>query len=93
MAAYATKATSALFLRENDPKPLLTLDAFIEAARLRPEVASNWIEKLNQIPDGDLGILVEGVPANRITMPSAEFARELLIRNKARLIDAKRTIT
>lgn len=90
--AYAAKATSALFLNEDDGKPLLTLDAFVAAARLSPDAGRRWIERLEQIPDEDFAILVNAVPPERITMASAEFARQLLIANKARLTEAKRTI-
>ena len=82
----AAKARSALYLREEDRRPLLTQEAFLAGARQFPSAGKSWLHRLKDIDDAELGILVNEVPPGRITDVSAEFAKRLLIFNKRALL-------
>lgn len=92
VAAYAAKARSALYRSEGDDKPMGTLDAFLEVARRKRSTGLHWIATLEGIPDSELVILVDRVPPTRITPTSAEFAKKLILANRARLSQAKASL-
>ena len=92
VAAYAAKARSALYADEHDGKPLKTLDAFVSVAQRAPVAGRGWIQRLEDVPFGDLAILIDNVPRERITEPSAEFAQQVMAANLQRIITARGTL-
>lgn len=49
MERYVERATSAFFLSPSRTKPMSTLDAFHEAAKVRPKAARAWLESLKRL--------------------------------------------
>lgn len=84
--AYTNKATSALYLNREDPKPLKTVDAFRLAAARSPIAAHAWLEKLASIGSDATNAPFDELPEKRITRHSAEFARRMLYINRTRLL-------
>lgn len=84
--AFAAKARSALYRSEEDRHPLLTREAFLLSARRFPSAGKYWLTRLQDTGDAELDILVDEVPAGRITGISAEFAKRLILSNKTALL-------
>jgi hypothetical protein len=84
--AFAGKARSALYLSENDRRPLPTREAFFAGAIRLPSAGKHWLNRLHDTSDADLAILVDEVPPNRITVTSVEFAKRLMLFNKRDLL-------
>ncbi len=87
---YITKATSAFYAAPpNSSKPLSTLDAFMEASRQYREAARLWLEKLESISFEATRAILEKVPKDRISPIAIEFAQQMLILNRERLLTIK----
>jgi hypothetical protein len=84
--AYTKKATSALYLNQEDNKPLKTVKAFRLAAQRSPGAASVWLERLASITSDEMVAPFQQIPENRITQPAADFARKILNINRVRLL-------
>jgi hypothetical protein len=90
--AFAGKARSALYRQETDPKPLLTFEAFLDAAAERPAAARYWLERLDGLDEPEIAIIVNDVPRDRISDTAVEFAQTLIVVNKSRLVAAGRNL-
>jgi hypothetical protein len=84
--AYADRATSALYRNENDPRPLSTLDAYREVARLRPVGAVHWSNRLKLILPEQIDEVLQNVPAEAMTDTARIFAKALLVHNQHRIL-------
>ena len=91
-AAFAAKARSALYRHELDTRPLLTVEAFLEAARHKPAAAVYWLELLNTVTDEEIAIILSSVPRERISDTAAEFANQLILINKKRSVELKKDL-
>jgi hypothetical protein len=89
MEQYVRRARSAFFTFAPAEKPLLTLDAFIEAAKLRPLAAEAWLGRLPQISDREIKDVFDQVPRDRITRDGKAFALRILELNRNRLLALK----
>lgn len=87
---YVTKARSALFKNAKDPKPLSTIEAFLECSRQSPDAADFWLDKLEKISDLDIQNVFLRIPTEFITTPAAQFAIKMLDLNKARLLETRK---
>ncbi len=85
--AYAARARSALYRKEDDKRPLLTREAFLDSARVHGAAGEYWLGVLGGIADGELAILVDKVPEDRMSATAAEFAKRVLLSNKRALLD------
>ncbi|HEY7392229.1 MAG TPA: hypothetical protein VH640_27170 [Bryobacteraceae bacterium] len=90
--AFAAKARSAFYRYETDPKPLLTTEAFLDAAAYRPSAARDWLGRLNALTELGVAIIVNNVPHDRISDTGIEFAQSLILINQNRLIEAGRNL-
>jgi len=70
---YASKARSAIYLREGDEKPLLTLDAFSRFSEHAPNARKIWLDTLNGLSEDSLREWVERVPPDILSRTSEEF--------------------
>lgn len=89
---FVQKARSAFYEKPNDPKPLSTLDAFHEAAKIRPEAARFWIECLEQVPSEDIRRILDRVPNDEMSSITKEFTQTLLELNKQRISSIKASL-
>ena len=86
---YANRARSAIYLRADDAHPLTPLEAFREFC-LRADGASQaWLDKVAQIDDDALGVVVERVPTRILGPARKKFVCGLLSYNRTRLLDTK----
>ncbi|MDA2930621.1 HipA domain-containing protein [Acidobacteria bacterium AH-259-O06] len=86
MERYVERAKSAFFASPSGKKPMPTLEAFQEAAKLRPEAAKSWIERLEQVSSRETRSIFEQIPEGRITSVAIEFAQKLLELNRQRIV-------
>ena len=89
LQAFAAKARSALYRDEADPRPLLTVDAFLDAARYKPLAARCWLDNLNTITEAEVAIIMSNVPRERLSDTAVEFASRLILINKNRLLEGE----
>ena len=85
--AYANKCNSCLYANVGDRKPLKTLDAFCEAAKLHPYAANIWLDRLKEISINDTLELFERIPNSLISSTAIEFAQKILEINQNKLLD------
>ncbi|MCC0175824.1 hypothetical protein I4641_02360 [Waterburya agarophytonicola K14] len=62
------------------------LEAFEEAAKLRPQAAKIWQNQLSQIRTQEIRELFVRIPEDRITSRSRDFASDLLSHNQSQLL-------
>lgn len=86
VAAYVERATSAFFATPSSRNPLKTLDAFLEAAKLRGDAAEYWLGKLAQIGRDDYAAILAEIPDSEISAPGRDFACKMLEINAARTL-------
>lgn len=87
--AYAARARSSLYLKTGDTKPLLTFDAFTEAATRYPLAARIWLDRLAGTSGIETDTLFKRLPSERITETGIEFARKMLGYNRNRLLNLR----
>jgi hypothetical protein len=84
--AYVQRATSALYSSPASAKPLGTLDAFVEAAKIRPEAARYWVGRLANIGHEEYRIILADIPDMEISAPARDFACRMLEINMQRVL-------
>lgn len=94
ISKYITKARSALYPHQTQPderiNALSTLEAFIQATRLRPDAASEWKERLAAIKDDALDEVINKVPSALMTDISKSFTGTLLKLNRDRILNCEK---
>lgn len=88
VAAYVERAKSALFSTPASAKPLTTLEAFTEAAKIRAEAAEYWRTKLVKLNLGDYRAILAEIPDTIISTPARDFALRMLELNTQRILNA-----
>jgi hypothetical protein len=84
--AYVRRAKSALFAANNDLHPLKTLEAFSEAAKIRPHAAEFWKQKLATIDLINMREILAQIPDTEISAPARDFAYRMLEINFQRIL-------
>ncbi len=85
--SYVARAKSAFYLSNTNAHPLSTLDAFVEAAKLRQEAARYWLDMLTRLDLADFEAILSRVPDTEISQPAREFACRMLELNRKRLLE------
>ena len=83
---YVARAKSAFYATYLDTKPMTTLDAFREAAKIRPEAADYWLAQLNNIGNRDYRSILMEIPNTEISTPARDFASRILEINTKRIL-------
>jgi len=83
---YAERAKSAFFSNPASEKPLTTVAAFQEAAKLVPEARDYWLKRLATTGLADYSGIFDNIPPQAITEPAREFALTMLEVNRDRLL-------
>lgn len=83
--AYIARAKSALFATPTSSKPLKTLDAFLKAAKIRPDAAEYWLKQLAKINYEDFKAILAEVPSSEISVLARNFAGRMLEFNTQRI--------
>lgn len=92
VAAFAAKSRSALYGSETERSPLLTADAFLTAAQHDRTAGIHWLNALELLTDREIAILLGNVPRERMSNTAAEFAEQLLLINKSRLLESRKDL-
>ena len=85
LADYVDRYSQSCF--QSGYSKLPTLNIFERAARLYPDAAKIWQERLSQITITQISDIFARIPENRITPVAAKFAIELLAYNQKRIVD------
>ncbi len=85
--AYVARAKSAFYLSNTSPQPLSTLDAFVEAAKVRPEAAKYWLENLSEVDLASFEAILSQIPDTEISVSARNFACRMLELNTKRLLE------
>jgi hypothetical protein len=83
---YASRASSAFYPLPSSTKPLTTLEAFAEAARISPHAAQYWQDRLADVSMREIESIVEQVPAPEMSEPARQFAVRLMEINRDRIL-------
>jgi hypothetical protein len=86
VGAYADKCQSYLYANIGSSQRITTFEAFCEAAKLYPQAANIWLERLDNILVDDVLSLFNRIPEHRISPVAIEFAYTILIHNRDRLL-------
>lgn len=84
--AYVERAVSALYATPDSSKPLGTLEAFAEAAKIRPSAAEYWVGRLANIKPEEFRAILTDVPDSEISAPARDFACRMLEINMQRIL-------
>lgn len=85
--AFVNKAKSAFYGKEMNL--LLTIDAFMLAARHSPSVAYYWLWKIHSMSLEKIEEIFLKIPDHLITRESLRFAVEVIISNRSRLLSQR----
>lgn len=86
VSAFADRGRSKIFSVTGGNKPVLLLDAFKDAARVRPAAGLEWLARLERVRECDIDEVVSRLPAERMSAVSAEFALRFLKYTRAQLL-------
>jgi hypothetical protein len=91
ISAYVKSARSGFFPSgtEPRPKPLYTLEAFVQGASQNRLAAAEWRERLQAIDLVQVRDAIEKVPAEWMSIPARDFTVELLRLNRERILTEK----
>lgn len=85
VTSYVSKAKSQILTE--DLKKLKTIDAFVQfSAAFAIEAAINWLVKLSLIDNAAFKNIIERIPETIMTRISKDFAFEIIMENRARLL-------
>lgn len=86
---YVTTARSALYPplgAQGKTRPLLTIEAFEQGWRTRPQAGQEWLDKLGAVSDQHTRDAINMVPDNIMTPVAKDFTARLLKSNRDRLL-------
>lgn len=88
MAHYVTRprARSPFYRSHGATRALPTLDSFVEAARRRKKAGKAWLQRLRTLSDWEINNILQSVPAGVMSLCAREFAKQILLLNRARLL-------
>ena len=83
---YVERAESAFFPSGGGTRPLTTLAAFEEGARISATAARYWLSRLAKLDGHDFERVFEMFPPSVISRPAVDFALAILEANRQRLL-------
>lgn len=83
---FVSKARSGLYLNENDPHTLITVNAFYEAVKNHPTIKNHWLEKLHKLSESQIKEILAGFTEEVMSSISKEFALKMIIENRKRIL-------
>ena len=91
ISKYVLSARSALYPHAGDErvKAVTTIEAFSQAAKLRPDAAEEWRTRLRQIIPKAVEEIIAKVPLHLMPEPARAFTKELLRINRERILDCE----
>lgn len=92
VAHYAARARSALYGTHVSKYPLSTLDAFADARKIALDAGQFWLHRLADIEPNQFKHVLDQIPGDWITGPAINFAYEMLMANRKRLLNLRDTL-
>lgn len=92
ISKYVATARSAIYPQapaDVPVKALLTLDAFLQAARQSQKAAHAWRERLSSIDESQVRAIIEKVPKCLMTDTARRFTVKLLELNRVRILNCE----
>lgn len=86
---YVNRASSAFYDSSRNSKRLKSIEAFLQAAEKKPQIAIKWLNRLRDLGDQELEDLMDNIPGTDISIEAKKFAIEMLRQNKKRLLNLK----
>ena len=83
---YVKRAASAFYDSKINPRRLKTIEAFWEVGVKRPEIAIKWLDKLHELENRKMRMLMDDLPSTEISETAKEFAVAMIRENKNRLL-------
>lgn len=87
--AFVNRGESALYLSDDEKRPMKLLEAFDAFAEYAPEAGRAWLERLSQISLDEVAQVLDRVPDGRMSDITRRFTLELLKINQHRLLELK----
>ena len=84
--AYAERALSGLFSRENTNRPLQTVEAVSRLSESHPRITELWLNRLAVLPAASFVELLSALPSSRFSAVARDFALRVLMHNRDRLL-------
>jgi hypothetical protein len=81
--------SNGFYSEARDAKPLKIYNAFCHAAKLCPNAANVWVNKLSTISADKTLALFQRIPGERMSPMAIEFAQKILEINQNRLLESK----
>jgi len=88
--AYTQKCRSAFYRNVNDSKPLKTFELFCEVANRYPHAVEVWLSCLENISTEKIDLILQRFPTERLSLISAQFAKNILMFNQKRLLSLRK---
>lgn len=85
--SYVKRAKSALYKSPTSNKPLTTMDAFREAAKIKPDAYKYWLSVLEKIDLPSYSEIFAQIPEKLISQFGTQFALKILELNTVRLLE------
>ena len=82
---FVARAKSAFYSTHSSTKSITTLDAFREAAKIRPEAANHWVGQLAGVSMKSCRKILAEIPNTEISTPARDFAGRMLEINANRI--------
>lgn len=86
VSKFVQRARSELFKLKTDKKPLLTIDAFFSAVEKRERAKKEWLGRLKALSDEHISDIFNSIPKQVISDVAREFALQMVLENKKRLL-------
>lgn len=83
---FVKKARSELFKLRTDPKPMLTTDAFFVAIEKRDKAKAVWLAHLRALKKDKIKEIFSQIPDSVISNEARNFAFQMVLENKKRLL-------
>lgn len=79
------------FFQDGD-REITLIEAFTQAAALRPEAAKIWLQKLKELAPTQIDEIFIRIPEKRISPEATTFAKQLLTYNKEQLLSLEKNL-
>jgi hypothetical protein len=86
VGAFVQRARTPLYKAATSTRPLTTLEAYTEAAKLRPKAAEYWTSQLGRLDSSMYQGILDKVPDNLISVVARKFALKMIEENTQRIL-------
>jgi len=84
--SYVNRCKSAFYLNQEDRRSPKVLELFEYTVRQYQQAGLEWLSRLEQISEQQIDLILQAFPACRLSEAASNFAKEILLFNKKRLL-------